>query len=294
MNISQLSTAFKDSLSSRGLSQNTLLAYCQDLREIERFFGAERLVAQITGTDCIALVTWLRSSRQLAPATVKRRLSPLKSMMKWAERRGIVVRSPLHDLDLPAVRLTKQLPRCLHRQEARRVLNARAHDPIYGIAIALMIATGIRVGELVAIKVEDVDVVTGRIRIMGKGSRERTVFVADATLKRRLAALSVGGSSDHLFSVNGSAITTRQMRRALASVAKRAGVSRKVTPHMLRHTAATALLEAGTDIRIVQKLLGHASIVTTQIYAHVSDVLLEAAVARADVLSVLAHDGVHN
>jgi site-specific recombinase XerD len=288
MNIDDLCDAFLKNCSARELAANTILAYSQDFKELRAFLGGSRLLSEICGADFVAYATWLASKRGLSSSTIKRRLAPLKAMLLWAERNGKLVQSPFRNLDLPISRPRTLLPRCLHRDEAQRIVRSEPRESIFKAAIALMLVTGVRVGELVSINIEDIDMQAGRIRIRGKGARERTVFVADLALRRRLTRLMGRRSHGPLFLRNGVAITTRQVRCELHRTAKNAGILRRLTPHMLRHTAATVLIEAGIDIRIVQRLLGHASILTTQIYAHVSDATLESALTRANILSSLS------
>jgi integrase/recombinase XerD len=157
----------------------------------------------------------------------------------------------------------------------------------------LLFSTGARVAELSAIKVADVDAEQGVIRIVGKGDRERRVFVPNDAI-RSLLTRSIGAGAtrrqpdEPLLRLSaGKPASAAAIRSRVARLALDAAITRRVTPHMLRHTAATALLEAGVDIRFVQRLLGHRSIATTQIYTHVSDVALRSAVTAADVCSRL-------
>jgi integrase/recombinase XerD len=153
-----------------------------------------------------------------------------------------------------------------------------------------------RVGELAALRVGDIDTAAGRLKIFGKGSRERTVFVTDARLRDELHAYVSERhprarqciDSPLLVDKRGRALSAARIRRAIFLLGRTAGLRRRLTPHMLRHTAATMLLESGTDIRFVQRLLGHRSIVTTQIYTHVSDRALRMALARANILGPYA------
>lgn len=134
------------------------------------------------------------------------------------------------------------------------------------------------------------------MRILGKGNRERTVFVTDRGLREELCGYLVSRHGTAappdrpllLSEDRNRPVSAAQIRSAIAELARTAGLTRHVTPHMLRHTAATMLLESGTDIRFVQRLLGHRSILTTQIYTHVSDRALRAAIARADILGNFA------
>ncbi len=153
-----------------------------------------------------------------------------------------------------------------------------------------MLATGVRVNELVGIKCHDIDLPGRSLRLIGKGRRERHVFLTndwiaqltDAYLRTR-ADLNLE-HDNLLFNSQHQPLTTAAMRSRLAKAAQAAGLRVQVTPHMLRHTAATQLIEAGVDIRYIQRLLGHASLTTTEIYTHVSDGALKRVISDADVL----------
>jgi len=157
--------------------------------------------------------------------------------------------------------------------------------------VVALFTTGLRVGELVAVCLADMSERETAILVRGKGRRERRVFLpgreARAVLARYLAArVATCTPIDQLLvTANGVAVTTQYVRKRLRELARSAGIGRRITPHMLRHTAATQLLEAGVDIRFVQTLLGHTSIATTQIYAEVRDTALKARLARANMLA---------
>jgi integrase/recombinase XerD len=158
------------------------------------------------------------------------------------------------------------------------------------LAVALLIATGVRVGELVRIDCSDLDIAGGSVRVTGKGRRERTVYLPGhwiSRLCREHMASRRQLTLDHqflLFNRAGGPLSPAAMRTRLADAAQNAGLKRHITPHMLRHSAATQLLESGADIRYVQRLLGHASITTTEIYTHVTDQALRRVVSDANVL----------
>ena len=205
--------------------------------------------------------------------------------------------SPFAEVQIQ-VRIPTRLPRCLSRQDVAALLSAADEiDSTTRLSLRLLLTTGVRVGELVHIRVSDVDTQQQTVRIFGKGSRERQVFlpckelaedVQSYTSTRRYSA----ASDDHLLqNRRGRPMSTAAIRRRVRILGQTAGLSRKVTPHMLRHTAATGLLEAGVDIRLVQRLLGHHSISTTQIYTHVSDAVLKAAVVNANVFGRTAVGG---
>ncbi len=272
------------------LAPNTLSAYRQDLAEFRRLVGSSRHVDAIYAADVLRYRNRLSSERSLSLATVKRRLACLRALFGWLVRREVIDASPFAKTEL-RIRLPARLPRCLATRDVRRLMHHRASQGIdCALAIALLLATGMRVGELAALRLEDVDAVGGRMRIFGKGSRERTVFVTDVRLRdelRRYVAFRHDGparaASGLLVDDRGRALSAARIRHAIAGLGRAAGLTSRVTPHMLRHTAATMLLESGTDIRFVQRLLGHRSILTTQIYTHVSDRALRAALARANI-----------
>ena len=164
------------------------------------------------------------------------------------------------------------------------------HEGTTLLAVSLMVATGVRVHEVVGIKCRDIDVTGRTIRLLGKGRRERRVYLTNdwiTTLTADYLEARATFAPSHpflLFNLHFDPLTPSAMRSRLAKVAAAAGLPNHVTPHMLRHTAATQLIEAGVDIRYIQRLLGHASLSTTEIYTHVSDEALKRAVSDADVL----------
>jgi site-specific recombinase XerD len=274
------------------LSANTLAAYHQDLAQFQSHAGGSRPIAKIAASDLLAYRNELSAERGLAAATVKRRLACLRAMFAWLVRRDLLEDSPFARTEI-RIRLPAQLPRCIGSRDVRRLMRHRgAHGTDFALAIGLLLATGMRVGELAELRLSNVDAAGGRLRIMGKGSRERTVFVTDGRLRDDLRDYietrhGVGVQTSErrlLIDSRGHAFTSARIRNAIVQLGRVAGIDRRVTPHMLRHTAATMLLESGTDIRFVQRLLGHRSILTTQIYAHVSDRALQAALTRANVL----------
>jgi integrase/recombinase XerD len=156
-----------------------------------------------------------------------------------------------------------------------------------------MVATGIRVGELCRLRAEDIAPDAASIRVHGKGSKDRVAYIVDVACRKELQAMverrRTAGLGAPLF-VNrvGAKLKPQSVRLRLRRAAEAAGLTRRVTPHMLRHTAATLLIETGVDIRIVQRLLGHSSIATTEVYTHVSDETLRTTLERANVLQGLA------
>lgn len=291
---------------ARGLSSHTVRAYDGDLAAFQLFLGSDCDVRHITDMQITGFV---ESQRQLglSPATVIRRVAALRTFFKWLLARRVINFNPLSETSL-SLRKPRSLPRSVPRNDLRCLLremrrsaavgaeptcedvSRRPHQSTSLLGVCLMISTGIRVGELVRIHCEDFNAQDGRVRVQGKGSRERTVYFPDKWL-RSLAAAYVGARAalvvEHrvlLFKRDLSPMTSAAMRDRLAIASRSTGLRRTVTPHMLRHSAATELLESGVDIRYVQRLLGHASISTTEIYTHVSDASLRRVIASANVL----------
>ena len=289
MEIEQVASSFLlHSERERGLSKNTLAAYRQDLREFSAYLGKSQ-IDEVSGERLVAFANYLSGSRRLSPATVKRRMACLKSMFAWLRRRKIIEANPFSTVEI-RVRLPDRLPRCVTATDMSALAAASSHaGELTRLAVFLLFATGVRVGELTSIRVGDVDLAEGSIRILGKGDRERFVYVTDASILALLRNyISVHRchvpATAPLLSAAGAAMSPPSIRRRLKNLSTQARLKSRVTPHMLRHTAATSLLEAGVDMRFVQRLLGHRSIATTQIYTHVSDHALRTAIARADVV----------
>ena len=271
----------------RRLCGNTLAAYRQDTGEFLRRFGS-RDVRSISGKELVGYASYLSGERALAPATVKRRLACLKSMFGWLVRSDKLEESPFSGAEI-RVRIPDRLPRCLNAADMA-ALAAAAHRVTgpAGLATLLLFATGARVSELASVSLADIDLERGTMRIVGKGDRERQVFLPGGRVGQRLGDHLrdrdvSAGPAGLLVRPDGRPVSAAHIRAGVKRLARDAGVVRLVTPHMLRHTAATSLLEAGVDMRFVQRLLGHRSILTTQMYTHVTDDALRAAVAGADI-----------
>ncbi|HYD36394.1 MAG TPA: tyrosine-type recombinase/integrase, partial [Allosphingosinicella sp.] len=187
----------------------------------------------------------------------------------------------------------RSLPRGLGRGEARLLAGeawravGQGRGDAFAAAVLLMLSVGLRVGELVRLRPADSDRDSGGLNVRGKGSRERRVFVTDRRLAALLERLAARGDSPSLCGPAGRLWTTQSVRRELRGFAADAGVTRRVTPHMLRHTCATLLLEDGVDLRVLQRLLGHENIATTALYAHVGDSGLRRALEQAGLLAGL-------
>ncbi len=195
-------------------------------------------------------------------------------------------------MELPRAR---SLPRALSRTDAAKLVRSawvecRTTRGVHwqvAAAVLLLLSVGLRVGELIALRPADYDSADGSLHVSGKGRRDRHVFIVDRELRTVLSSLALQ-EAKHLFFAESESRSTQTFRHRLRGFARSAGLTRHTTPHMLRHTAATLLLEDGVDLLFLQRLLGHENISTTAIYAHVGDASLRRALERAGLLSSLA------
>lgn len=274
-------------------SQHTIRAYRCDLRNATQHFGATRRIGTIDREALRSYIGQLRDVQKLKETSIRRRIACLKVFFRWAVDESLLGSSPFDTLK-ERIRLPKRLPRTLNHAEIALLRKAlgpsrsrKTKEDIRDRAIVhVLLDTGVRVGELTSIQLEDLSLPDSCIRVRGKGNRQRLVYLLYLPLFQALQAYvtrarPTTGYDDSLFlRSDGHAFTTNEIRRVLREFADRAGIQRRVTPHMLRHTCATQWLELGLDTRYVQKLLGHQSISTTEIYTHVSDQGLRGALVR--------------
>jgi integrase/recombinase XerD len=280
----------------RQLSENTLQAYGCDLADFHAWLPVRAAVSDISTDTLKAYLQSIVTERRLAGATVRRRMACLRGFFRRLAELGHAA-DPFVGWRLKLPR-RKRLPRALSRDEVlallsalhARALTALGDDAPLRVAVRLMVSTGVRVGELCKLRIDDLSPDAASLRVHGKGSRDRVAYVADVAFRAELRDLvaqrrHASGAGTPLFvNRHGSRMKPQSIRTKLRRVAAEAGIGRLVTPHMLRHTAATLLIETGVDIRIVQRLLGHSSIATTEIYTHVSDETLRTTLERANVL----------
>jgi site-specific recombinase XerD len=284
----------------RQLSGHSVQAYAADLRDFRKWLKADVGIGDVSLAVLKEYLEDMVGSRKLTVATVRRRFACLRAFFRRAcEKQDCP--DPFANWR-PLLPRRKRLPRSLSRNEAAFLLSSRpigiekatdgAH--VLRIIVQLMVATGMRVGELCKLKLDDLSPDCATVRIQGKGARDRVAYVTDPGLRKDLHGLiahrrnSQPGTSALFVNRYGAQMRPQSVRSRLRRLAKDAGLARRVTPHMLRHTAATLLIETGVDIRFVQRLLGHSSIATTEIYTHVSDEALRATLERADVLGTLS------
>lgn len=276
----------------RQLSRCTVEAYKSDLADYLKWTSGQRHQPLLDGLK--AYLQSMITERKLSAATVRRRFACLRAYFRWASREEYS-EDPFVQWH-PTLPRRRRLPRSLSKIEAGSLVTgaqSSCEDEMLRISISLMISTGLRVGELCKLCADDISPDGASLHVHGKGSRDRIAYVAGTQLQSRLSHLAkvrrqMGGSSASLFlNQRGFPMRSQSIRSRLRKFAGQAGIARRVTPHMLRHTAATLLIENGVDIRYVQRLLGHSTIATTEIYTHICDEALRATLERADVLGGL-------
>jgi integrase/recombinase XerD len=264
--------------SEQGASRNTLAAYRRDLDDFARFLSARHRAAGAVSPDDV--VSWIEAlrARGLAPASVARRLSAVRGFYRHLVREDVVRRDPTEHLDRP--RATRPLPRALSRESATRLVEAPDTRRPAGLrdraALELLYATGMRASECLGLRLEDLNASAGYVICTGKGSKQRLVPVGAEALtwvRRYLRDVRPGHTrrrdSGRLFvNPRGGPLSRQSLWTLVRRAAATAGLTRRVSPHVLRHSFASHLLEGGADLRSVQAMLGHADISTTQIYTH--------------------------
>lgn len=250
---------FRDHLVEKGYSGHTIKSYQNDLRH---FFTAleGRPINKVRGETLRSYLASLYPGRQ--SVSVARKVSTLKSFFRFLVRRGIMTTSPAEEISLP--KLPKKIPRFLGVDEAFQLMEA-AKSKRDSAILELLYGCGLRVGELVGLKRNDLDLDEGWIRVLGKGKKERMVPLGS---KAKLALKDYLGSGKHQ---DGTPLfpSVRTVQRMVRHYSLKAGITKRTTPHALRHSYATHLLESGADLRGIQELLGHSSLSTTQRYTHV-------------------------
>jgi len=262
----------------RGLSANSVAAYRRDLETLSRQLAGRALVS--TGQDDLLLVLRKMRTAGRSPRSVARWLVAVRGFFGWLAEQGMIEDNPAARLEAPKV--WKSLPKVLDGADVERLLDAPDRLDPRGARDAAMLevlyATGLRASELVGLRLRDLRLDAGYLSCVGKGSKERVVPLgaeASAALSAYLGsareALLAGKRSDAVFVGRAGAPLTRQgFWKLLKAHGRRAGIRASLSPHVVRHSFATHLLENGADLRAVQMLLGHADISTTQIYTHVN------------------------
>lgn len=269
----------------KGYSDHTVSGYRRDLREFTKGLPVSCDPGEVRGPDISNFVIGLHATN--SPATVARKLSALRSYFRFLQREKIVTNDPLAGIIGPKLR--KAIPNFLTVDQIFQLLEEPGDKDSFQhrdrAILELLYSTGIRVAELVSADLDDLDLSSEMLRVRGKGNKERLVPVGrpaieaihryqqDERTNLILARLASGKKAqDQVLFLNnrGGRLTTRSIERFVGKYGQRAGIQQTVTPHALRHSFATHLLEMGADLRSVQELLGHASLSTTQKYTHLT------------------------
>lgn len=262
---------------TRNYSDNTVRAYRVDLEGFQEFMNPD----SVEEVDRLTISTYVGSLYERGKKTrsVNRALSSIKAYFRFLVLLGHRTDNPAESIK--SLKTEKPLPKVLFEEDLDKLLQPFGTDfaSVRDLAIfELMYSTGCRVSELVGLKVADINAATDRIVVRGKGRKERYVFlhqharnrVLEYTALRKEKLVDLGKQSDALFiNKNGTALTSRGIAYRLEKRLKEVGIAHKASPHTLRHSFATHVLNRGADIRVVQELLGHKSISTTQVYTHV-------------------------
>ncbi len=272
----------------RGLSEHTLAAYRRDLRRYAAFLSRKDIheagdVEEATVRSFVASLSASTHGPDDAPyraTSVARTLSAVRSFHRFLLREGVTDRDPA--VGVPQPRLPRSLPRPLPVEDVRRLLEAPDEGSPIGLRdraiLELLYGSGLRISELTGLDVDDLDLEEGSVRVLGKGGKEREVPLGSfgrnsigAYLTRGRPALASAVTRGAVFlNARGGRLSRQSCARLLGRYVRLAGIDRRVTLHTLRHSFATHLLEGGADVRVVQELLGHASVATTQIYTLVT------------------------
>ncbi|MFS0562021.1 site-specific tyrosine recombinase XerD [Terribacillus sp. 179-K 1B1 HS] len=269
----------------RGLSENTLQSYARDLRTYARYLQENevREWAHVTRAKLTAYLRWLHDDGKSA-ATIARTLSSIRLFHQFLLREYGLKEDPSIHIDTP--KKERKLPKILSSDEVDKLLTCPGTDMLTirnRAMLETLYATGLRVSELLALELDDLHLEMGFVRCFGKGSKERIVPLGDMAkarledyMNRSRKQLLKSKASDILFvNHHGNPLSRQGFWKVLKQIARDAGIQKEITPHTLRHSFATHLLENGADLRAVQEMLGHADISTTQIYTHVTKTRLK-------------------
>ncbi len=259
----------------RNASTYTCRDYALDLRQFFTFLGHHRLHA-VNPFDVRRFVAHL-STQQSSRRTIARKLSCLRSFFRFLCREGTLEHNPA--TAIPTPRLEQRLPSFLDERQVARLLDTPPTDKWQGLRdrafLETLYSTGMRVSELTGLNLDDLDEISGTVVVRGKGKKERLCPIGATALKtvhtylaKRPKKLRVPYAI--FVSQKGTRLTVRQVDRLLVQYVREAGLPSSISPHSLRHSFATHLLDRGADLRSVQELLGHASLSTTQIYTHIT------------------------
>ena len=256
----------------KGLSQNTLEAYRRDLES----FSDSLAVEDIKSVDRLMINTYVRTLREkkFAPTSIIRKVASIRGFFKWVTSVGILEKNPASTLEQPKV--PQRLPKVITVKDVEDMLHSNL-TPLEHVIMELLYSCGLRVSELVNLKINDIDLASKYVRCFGKGLKERIIPIGETAKKvvkeylpqRELVIKKYNLDTKRLLILEKGRLITRQdVYTFIHEQGKK--IHKNISPHTLRHSFATHLLENGADLRIVQELLGHSDVSTTQLYTHIS------------------------
>lgn len=265
----------------RGLSDNSLASYSADLAQYITFLEKNK-INSLDAVDTTVILAWLidLTKKGLSAKSRARHLITIRGLYKFLIIEKKLARSPVKDVDIPKIGLA--LPKIMTIKEVAALLNApdirKPRDLRNSAMMEIMYGAGLRVSELILLRLQDINLDANFVRVMGKGAKERIIPIGSPArritqkwLREGRPFLTKKVSTPYLFAARaGKPMTRQSFWKIIKKYALAAGISRSITPHTLRHSFATHLLEGGADLRSVQTMLGHSDISTTQIYTHIS------------------------
>lgn len=266
----------------RGLSENTIASYGIDLKLFLEYLR-ENEIPSFKQVNKEVIVNYMQAEKNnnKANSSILRSVSSLRKFFQYLAQEKIIEKDPMLLIDTPKKK--QHLPQVLTKEEVEKLLHSPNTGQVLGLRdramLELMYATGLRISEIINLKLEDLHLTMGTLQTLGKGHKERIVPVGDEAIKwinryleEARPKLLKQKRSNYLFlNFHGNNLTRQGVWKNLKAEVRKAGIQKNITPHTLRHSFATHILENGADLRIVQELLGHADISTTQIYTHLSN-----------------------
>jgi integrase/recombinase XerD len=265
----------------KGLSKNTIDAYSHNLTRFLNYLGTKKIqeMQEVTKFDIRAFLLGLKKE-ELSARTVVRNLVAIRTFFRFLVQEGILQGNPIEELESP--KMARRLPEILSLKEIEQLLEQPDPQTPMGIRdrtmLEVLYATGMRVSELTQLPMNQVNLEGGYVIVLGKGSKERIIPLGSEAMKWIALFLEVprgrmtrGKDTPFLFvNRSGRRISRQQVWKKIKAYGRKAGIRKRITPHLLRHSFGSHLLERGADLRSVQMMLGHVDISTTQIYTHVS------------------------
>lgn len=267
-------------LNDKRLSKNTVDAYLSDLEQYGKFLRQYQKISDITEVERVHIERYLASLKRagFSKTSMARKIVAIKEFHLFLYQENITHNQPQQFIELP--KITKHLPTVLSKEEINMMIDSIKTDTPLGLRDKAMLetlyASGLRISELIDLKTSDLHLREKYLTVIGKGNKERIVPIGEMAvvalrnyLENGRPSLQKKGGTTLFYNYQGNLISRQALYKIIVLLAKNNGISKEISPHTIRHSFATHLLEGGTDLRIVQELLGHEDISTTQIYTHI-------------------------